>query len=382
MNTSLLKLIPICVLFTLRNITLHAQDCCAFEAYAINNYIQELVGVDPATGNQTTVAPLSQNIGLNASGGEIIDCVYYVYSSADDVLYSIDLITGMLTSTTISCAPGLVTGLEIDPTTGIFYGISGDVNCVGTPYELVQIDLAAGTCTNTMPITDSNGAALTCATGFVIDDTGQAYVVDIVTECLVPIDLATGQATGPTLPLTDPMGNPFNINFIQGLDLDCPAGGTKLTGYLWEDTNNNQLYVCVDPATGVVTTLNNLGTFGDVFSPNFAYCNPVCEILGAEATVVCCDNGTPTIAADDLFDITLNVAGTGTSFNVTANGNTTTGFAYGADQAITGFPIINGAVTLVITDAADPNCTTTVTVNPPITCSPCAADAGEFPGND
>ncbi|MEL6636985.1 MAG: gliding motility-associated C-terminal domain-containing protein [Bacteroidota bacterium] len=93
---------------------------------------------------------------------------------------------------------------------------------------------------------------------------------------------------------------------------------------------------------------------------------PPCVLTVAEVVRQCEDNGTPSDPSDDLFTIELTVVGQNTGPGWTASG---VNGLYGVPQIFGPFPIAGGAVTFILTDLADPTCSTTLTVAPPPTCS-------------
>ena len=275
-----------------------AQEFCAFEAYGVNNSDGNFVGVDPLTGAQTAIAPISAPNGGFIGGGEVIEGVYYFTS--DGSIFSTNLVTGEVCTTAIvsGCASGSMTSLEVDPTTGILYGL--EVSC-GVSTQLLQIDLTMGTCfTVGVPNT-----SVTCGISLIIDETGQAYIIDIVGDDITPIDLATGASTGPGLPLG------LDLNFGQDYDFDCPSGG-MVFGFLYDNGAGVTKYVSIDPLTGTVTELDNLGA---TQLASFAFCNSAdpCANDTEAPTVTGCE-GIPTanyVIETYAFDY-IDISATGT----------------------------------------------------------------------
>jgi len=231
-------------------------QCCEAEAYAINNDTDELVSVDPATGNFTVIAPLTGGLdgtGGFQGGGEIIDCEYFATDGED--IYTVDLMTGASTLFINTGITDFLTSLEVDPTTGILYATS--VDFAATQTTLWEIDLVGGTANF---IGNSPGS---CAISLVIDPNGDAYYIDLCSDNIYPISLTTGQATGAGLPLG------FNLNFGQDYSFDCPIGSGTIFGYAFNADTFTMQYVSIDPATGTVTLIQDFPT-GQIAS--FAFC--------------------------------------------------------------------------------------------------------------
>jgi len=251
-----------------------ATPGCPAEAYAINNNNGEFVSVDPITGNQTVIAPLSSPNGGFMAGGEVIDGIYYFTSNGD--IFSVNLITGEVCDVpVVAGCGGSVTSLEVDPTTGILYGLG--VNC-SVSTTLIEIDLAAGTCT---PIGVIPG--VTCGISLVIDDAGNAMVIDIIGDDITPIDLATGATTGPGIPLG------IDLNFGQDYDFDCPSGGI-IFGFAFNNVTFTMQYVSIDPITGTTTVIQD---FGFSQTGSFAFCSVAvgCDIVCPANISVPCEGG-------------------------------------------------------------------------------------------
>jgi len=220
------------ILFSFFGLEINAQ-CCTEPAYGINSLTDELVSVDPATGNFTVIAPLTG--GLDGTGGfqggdEIIDCEYFATDGED--IYTIDLTTGASTLFINTGITDFLTSLEVDPTTGILYATSVDFGATQT--TLWEIDLVGGTANF---IGNSPGS---CAISLVIDPNGDAYYI---------------------------LG--FNLNFGQDYSFDCPIGSGTIFGYAFNADTFTMQYVSIDPATGTVTLIQDFPT-GQIAS--FAFC--------------------------------------------------------------------------------------------------------------
>jgi uncharacterized repeat protein (TIGR01451 family) len=104
----------------------------------------------------------------------------------------------------------------------------------------------------------------------------------------------------------------------------------------------------------------------DLFAPTET-CSDDCEIFAEVSNIVCDDNGTPTIREDDTFTFDVVVTG----FNFSDNWETTEGAtgAYGEVVTLGPFPIADGDISTLITDAGDDACSVAINVEAPAPCS-------------
>jgi hypothetical protein len=228
---------------------LPATGSCEYDAYGIDNLNGDIfVGIDLLTGNTTPIGPIS-GAGPNfKAGGEIIDGVYYFFEGPN--LYSADLATGA--ATLEFSIPGTsFTSLELDPTTDILYGIS---SICGSGSSLYTIDLN----TNSATLVGTTNTA-SCVIWLAIDESGNAWVTDLVTDDIFPYSLATGQVAGAGVQIVDQFSNPIDLNFGQDAEFDCPLGGNTLYGYLLNATTFTLQYGTFNPTTGVFSLIQDLG---------------------------------------------------------------------------------------------------------------------------
>lgn len=223
----------------------YSQCCDTYDAYAIDESNDQLVGVDISTGNYTVIAPMTGATAF-VNGGELVDCNYYL-SLNDGSIGMIDLTTGVVTTVIPACAAS-ITSIDLDPTTGILYGL--DVPSCGSGSQIISIDLGAGTCSTIGAI---NGQ-FPCGISLVIDATGQGYIIDVVNDNITPIDLATGLSSGPSLSLG------FDLNFGQEYEFDCPLGGSTIYGYAFNGSTFTAQFVTIDPSTGTTTIIQDTGS--------------------------------------------------------------------------------------------------------------------------
>src|SRR5690606_7594588 len=92
-----------------------------------------------------------------------------------------------------------------------------------------------------------------------------------------------------------------------------------------------------------------------------------CEIEIVHETQ-CNDNGSPTDPVDDLFTYEMTVSGTNTSTTWTTADGQMSG-AYNTSYSFGPFPISEGERAIIIGDADDPDCQSTLSIDPPLTCS-------------
>ncbi|MBL4663777.1 MAG: proprotein convertase P-domain-containing protein, partial [Flavobacteriaceae bacterium] len=169
--------------------------------YAMDNDALTLITIDPATGAETTVGPLTNLVaGHNTRGiawNEANTTMYLLSGAGDDVtLYSVDRATGTLTEIGTSTFAGIV---------GIWLAI---------------------------------------------DNSGNAFMADIGTDNLFSMDLTTGTAT-----LVGALG--INISFAQDADFDPVSGTLFMAAYIGGGVN---FWASVDTTTGTVTTLGSINT--------------------------------------------------------------------------------------------------------------------------
>lgn len=104
-------------------------------------------------------------------------------------------------------------------------------------------------------------------------------------------------------------------------------------------------------------------------------CSDDCAIEATVSNINCNDNGTPSDASDDTFTFEVWVEG----FNLSNNWNSLSGNESGSYNQLVQmgpYPIADGPITYEFADANDPNCSTTIEVMPPVTCSDvCALSA-------
>jgi len=101
-------------------------------------------------------------------------------------------------------------------------------------------------------------------------------------------------------------------------------------------------------------------------------CNGVCNIVGINAVLLDCDNnGTPVNFSDDIFEIEINPVGFNLTGTYTVSGSITATGNYGTPLILdnNGNGFTPGAtISIIVTDANDPNCTDSANVVIPSGC--------------
>ena len=179
----------------------------------------------------------------------------------------------------------------------------------------------------------------------------------------------------------DNMGTPFDPSDDE-FYFTVLVDGTGLTGTGWtaDDPANIQgvygiptefgPYLVIDGAVtfSIVSNNNNDNCIVGIFvqPPTADECDAQCSIEATASNIVCYDNGTPFDPSDDTFTFDVTVIGNNTSVGWFSG--VVLGF-YNIPVGFGPFDIADGPVTLEIVDAADVDCTTTITVTPPAACS-------------
>lgn len=155
---------------------------------------------------------------LTSPSSEFIGGCEFDNSGNFDEIYCISQIGEFFTSNTTTGARTdigtaaqfngeLFSGLATDPTSGIMYACSDNLDLDTS--SIFTLDLATGAATRIGAVTNSSGGIISCA----FDNFGQMYGLDITDETLIRIDKATG--AGTVLGVLD-----FNANFGQGMDFN------------------------------------------------------------------------------------------------------------------------------------------------------------------
>ncbi len=326
-----------------------------------------------------TFAPVSSPIDLgtvtvyppadvnNPVGGACTDTVTDNCGNAT-ILYSTDGFTtpGTTTPPTLNPGDADITVSWIATTGGTGCEATGEytLTCPGGE-NIITVDISdpcsceagIGTCpaTGTPPGNiDVNGDGMITEVDYVAD------VITITVEPPVP-----GQGWE--------IANPGNALDCTGASIG-PAGLTDQGGGIFTIT---VYYPANGSGFGTMTFANDMGETVSITNPSADYtacdCSAptpsTCDLNVLTADFACDQNGTPNDATDDVvggFSITVSDAGgaAGTTWIAEDGlGNTTTG-AYGTPTVLTPTTMYNAGdvVTLVITDTANPDCSTTLDV--------------------
>ncbi len=215
------------------------------------------------------------------------------------------------------------------------------------------------TCTSSTPYTLPGPCSPSCSLTMTVNE-GNCYL-DGSGNSLVDVEVSVSWSSAPT-----------------GENIDVTLGGNTQTIMVGSSsgTGSTTFTVAADGSSGNVTaafnptsTCNNTAPYA---LPN-ACDNPQCAITDVTVTTECFDAGTPTDPSDDIFRYTITVTGDNTSMTYDIMGDDMhTGLGYGAPMGpftMMGFPIAGGPLDLIVKDSSIDNCETTVTVDPPATCS-------------
>ncbi len=95
-------------------------------------------------------------------------------------------------------------------------------------------------------------------------------------------------------------------------------------------------------------------------------CSTDCVLSAADPVIgVCNDNGTPSDASDDTYEVEVDasVANGSTEFTVSDGTNTYGPFGYGVGGTISGLPADGSSINLILSDASNPSCVANVEVS-------------------
>jgi hypothetical protein len=227
---------------------IHAQKAWGYVAYDGGSSMTagNIYEFNLNTGAETLLGSVSCVGGNSLFAGEFINGTFYALENTGSNLVSIsnngtcsqvNPLTGIIGGQT-------VTGLSHNMANGITYVTTTD--CSTT--ELYSLNLANGILTHIGSINAICGIAL------MIDHTGNAYVIDILTDQIHSLNLSTA-AIGSGVGITK-NGNPMDLNFAQDADFGCTPNG-DIVGMLY-DANSGGSLGGLNPTTGVFTETNNI----------------------------------------------------------------------------------------------------------------------------
>jgi len=163
------------------------------------------------------------------------------------------------------------------------------------------------------------------------------------------------------------IGN-YDLNNIEGIQQIDPTAINNLSIY-----DNDNLSQCAvesicnylqlpAPDTDIHDNLTNCNSDAEIV----AECQ--CDITATTSNILCNDNGTPSDATDDIFSFDLNVSGSNTGTNWSADDPNNSFGDYNTNINLGDYKISAGNLNFTIMDN-DIACTTTVTVEAPASCS-------------
>lgn len=220
-------------------------------AYVCGNTVDDfengnLISIDRESGAGTSLGQLCGNAPLLTIGEFVSGVYYYIDAGTRELL----IVNADASCTTVGTISGILNveilgGLSHDLSTGITYVLT----TVGARSTLYTIDLSTAVAT---PI---GNTGILFSTTLSIDNNGNAYVIDLFSRTINPIDLSTGVA-GAGVAITDGI-NSIPLNLSQDIDFDCSADGI-LSGIITSAGGSS--YGTLDPITGVFTEIAFLGT--------------------------------------------------------------------------------------------------------------------------
>ena len=243
--------------------------------------------------------------GNFVGGGEYVNGLVYMADTANN-LYEVDPATGAILNTmSLSPAPPggeTISGMAIDPTTGIVYGSSTNVSSS----SLMTIDVTTGATALIGTITNSPGNI-----GIAIDGAGDLWGYDIVNDSFMGIDKNTGAGT-----IIGSLG--FDANFGQGMGYDAATDQVFLVAF-----NNGAFQPelrIADRSTGNTTFVGVLGatTPGGLNQLSWAGTEislvPPCDVSDIPWATVSPISGTT--GAGNATDVTVTFDSTGLAADV------------------------------------------------------------------
>jgi hypothetical protein len=359
-----------------------------FDVYAFNVDDADLTGfINDINGNDISIA-LDENALLND----------YCYTSADPASFI--------------CECGVCTDIIVDATT---------VCAADGTYTVVVDEITGGTGSGSFAVTVNTTTQT--YTGSQLTFPGQIYSGGNQGKETITVEDTSLSTCSTTFEV-------FELNCVEQTTCDCDFDETVEDGPLTinvqasgDANDNSMVYVLLDPSMNVVTS-NATGMFGGLLGDGTSYTVVAVNYADADAAILaditalmgssanelltiagdfadyCYDTATVIISEDcacgscaidpgDAFEILCNDADTPGdpsddtfTFSVTVTGSNTTpsgtgmftddqgnSGSYGATIDYGPFEIADGTVTIMYTDADDPDCTATVMVEAAQTCS-------------
>ncbi len=258
-----------------------------------------------------------------------------------------------------------LSGANLSPTGGNYGGATSFQTDPGTAgagdLNLTITDDSDANCTLSFTVSDPGSCSPTCG----LVSTGLANI--LCNDNGTPSDPSDDYITFDL----DPTGNNLGTSYtVSGANL-TPSSGNYGSATSFQ----------TDPGTAGAGNLNLIITDGDDSNCTLSFtvndpgtCSNTCSIQNAGLNnILCNDNGTPSDPSDDYITFELDPTGfnLGASYTVSGTNLTPSGGNYGGATTFQTDPGTAGAgnLNLTITDDSDANCTLSVTVNDPGSCS-------------
>jgi len=193
-------------------------------------------------------------------------------------------------------------------------------------------------------------------------------------DCELSLDIFSYECSDNNTPL-DPSDDTYNFQ----IDISAINGGTNnsynvfINGVLTYNYSYNMLNTFSLSANNETVTIRIAdGQFDNCFLSEVTDVLEPCSndcLIEADLVSTMCDNaGTENDESDDTFTFSLEVEGTNSSLEFTIPDFGYTG-SYTTPFNSTSFTITDGAFDVLITDGQNSDCSTTITINPPLPCS-------------
>ncbi|MCX6305637.1 MAG: T9SS type A sorting domain-containing protein [Bacteroidetes bacterium] len=236
---------------------------------ASNNSSPDPIG--PTTFNLSVPGTLNsianQSPMPNIGGGTWANGTWYA-TTADPpfMLTKINPATGA--RTTVGLIPVNMNGLSFDPANNIMYGVAWD----GSHTGLYSVNLVNGFPTY---IADCGSHLLI---NLAINNAGQAYAVDILTDVLGIVNLSNGVFT-----TIGPLG--FDANYAQDMEFDRETGNLYMTAY----STGTSWLALLNKNTGTAMKINNFEGNAEITGFAIPYtASPTLALTGTTTNVTGC----------------------------------------------------------------------------------------------
>ncbi len=231
------------------------------------------------------------------------------------------------------------------------------------------------------PFLITDGVAQITITDDVTGTCSTTFSVNPPTECSDPCDISissTMLSCDDNGTLTDPSDDFYNLTVITNVINPGSSGQYEvfINAVSVGIFNHGENAVTTWPADGT----SPIVSVQDIDFPDcnnnlqigpLTDCADACIINAVASNIQCDDNGTGNDPSDDTFTFDMTVSGNAAGSTWTATGGF--GGLYDTPVTIGPFLITDGIQSFNINDDTDGSCVTTLTVNPPVSCSdPCA----------